>query len=127
MEYSFAPEAKKYRLSEVNLGKCWICEQRFENRKDIGHPDLSKLDVLFTSIKSANDNEKLLLKLDIQERDILDGKISLTYHHNCRSKYMLKRQDMLLSTSPVTLRPKRSMFNFKELCFVCGKTCDRRH
>lgn len=127
MEYSFAPEAKKYRLSEVNLRKCWICEQRFENRKDIGHPDLSKLDVLFTSIKSANDNEKLLLKLDIQERYILDGKISLTYHHNCRSKYMLKRQDMLLSTSAVTLRPKRSMFNFKELCFVCGKTYDRRH
>ena len=86
--------------------------------------NIGKIQVLFDSIRAANDNEKLLAKVNAQEDDIVAGKISVKYHHNCRSSYLMKRPHAYLSEQNV--RPKRSSFNFKELCFVCAKSCDRR-
>ena len=122
--FEFGPHPKKSRNSDVHLGKCWLCDKHFEQKQDVGHPDPGQIQVLFDSIRAANDNEKLLAKVNAQEDDIVAGQISVKYHHNCRSSYLLKRPHAYLSEQNV--RPMRSSFNFKELCFVCAKSCDRR-
>ena len=108
--FEFGPHPKKSRNSDVHLGKCWLCDKYFEQKQDVGHPDPGKIQVLFGSIRAANDNENLLAKVNAQEDDIVAGKISVKYHHNCRSSYLLKRPHAYLSEQNV--RPKRSSFKY---------------
>ena len=123
----YFPKSKKPRISDANLGRCWLCEDKFVKKEDIRHADQDNIKRLFESIRSAKDNHQLLSKLARQENDILTGKISVKYHRNCRSKYVLIKQEPSTSGNQEKVRTKRSGFNFKDNCFVCGKPCHKGH
>ena len=101
-------------------GICWFCRERFKSKNESTKLDDSSRASFVQDVCSASN--EVGLRTESKRSDILSGKQEVLYHRSCRNPYYAQDETEILRRQS----NRKEKFEWKLLCMICGKSCDRR-
>ncbi|XP_053400818.1 uncharacterized protein LOC128557464 [Mercenaria mercenaria] len=129
---------EKKRKLTFSSDYCCFCQKQFiSTGKQTLNP--LKFDTLLSICKEQNN--EISQNIVANEDNIRNGDVKLSYHKNCRTKFIYLKpfnskpdvengastSNSDLATPPKYTRSQSDQFSWKENCFICGCKCSTKH